>query len=240
MGTIVAMSGGDTRIMEEYMMDLCGKSAPKLLLIPTASHDSWGFMQGMNKEFNSKYGCMVDFLLLLNQNLTSEYIRDKILAADIIYVGGGSAAFMTDVWNYYKLSPIMKEAFDKGAILSGTSAGSICWFKYGHGDSNFEVNDKGKWGYRKNYGTGLIQALNCPHFAPGYLHFEHVMKFYTVPAIAVEDNCALIVQDNKYKIMKSHMQSKVFKYINDNGNVISKELDNEEFEDIANLVENKL
>ena len=62
-------------------------------------------------------------------------MRSHILDQDIVYVGGGNTKSMLAVWREWGLDIILKEAYNKNIILSGVSAGAICWFDKGITDS---------------------------------------------------------------------------------------------------------
>ena len=64
-----------------------------------------------------------------------------ILDADIIYVGGGDTVRMMEKWKEYNVNSYLKEAYEKGVVLSGISAGSICWFEFGHSDCDCFINN---------------------------------------------------------------------------------------------------
>ena len=55
--------------------------------------------------------------------------------ADVIVVSGGNSLFACDRWNKIGLTPLLRNAMNRGAVLSGGSAGCICWFDAGHSDS---------------------------------------------------------------------------------------------------------
>lgn len=83
----------------------------------------------------------MESLCLITKQYTDEEIKNSILNADIIYVGGGDTLRMIKKWKAYKVDLYLKEAYEKGIVLSGISAGSICWFEFGHSDSDFFINN---------------------------------------------------------------------------------------------------
>ncbi|PJC37072.1 peptidase E, partial [Candidatus Peregrinibacteria bacterium CG_4_9_14_0_2_um_filter_53_11] len=58
-------------------------------------------------------------------------MADKILSADLIYVGGGNTLKMMLRWKRFGVTTLLKQAYRKDIVLAGVSAGSICWFEYG-------------------------------------------------------------------------------------------------------------
>ena len=62
-------------------------------------------------------------------------IRSHLLDQDVIWVDGGSVANLVAVWRVHGVDRILHEAWQNGVVLSGVSAGSICWHVGGSTDS---------------------------------------------------------------------------------------------------------
>jgi putative intracellular protease/amidase len=90
---------------------------------------------------------------------------EKDLSADIIYVGGGNTLQMMRVWRRFGVDKLIKSAYESGTVLSGISAGSICWFDSGHSDSMSFYNPR-KWKYTNVRGLGLIRGGGCKTNTP--------------------------------------------------------------------------
>lgn len=86
------------------------------------------------------YGAMADsdvrvkVVALLPQPNVPD-LRETLLSQDIIYVGGGSVAGLLALWRVHGLDEILREAWDLGIVLTGASAGSLCWHVGGPTDS---------------------------------------------------------------------------------------------------------
>lgn len=76
-------------------------------------------------------------MYLSNTKVNTEEVNQKIENADIIYVGRGNTQYMMKVWQEYGVDKALIRAYKSGKVLSGLSAGSICWFISGHSDSEF-------------------------------------------------------------------------------------------------------
>nr|WP_307991432.1 peptidase E [uncultured Niameybacter sp.] len=228
MGKIVAIGGGELRMGETYLLDkyiveLASTDNPNLLFIPTASRDAEGYIEIM-QEYFGKLGCNVESLCLITKQYTDEEIRNSILNADIIYVGGGDTLRMIEKWKAYKVDLYLKEAYEKGIVLSGISAGSICWFEFGHSDSDFFIN-KDEWKYIKVQGLGFIQAGHCPHYnEEGREGFDQMMVGQAMLGIALEDQTAFVEVDGKYSILKANNERKAYLFKNSNGVLEKQEL----------------
>ena len=228
MGKIVAIGGGELRmgetyILDKYIVELTGQSKPKLLFIPTASKDNEGYIERICEYFGN-LGCNVESLCLITKKYTDEEIRNSILNADIIYVGGGDTLRMIEKWKVYKVDLYLKEAYEKGIVLSGISAGSICWFEFGHSDSDLFI-DKDEWKYIKVQGLGFIQAGHCPHYnEEGREGFDQMMVGQAMLGIALEDQTAFVEVDGKYSILKANNERKAYLFKNSNGVLEKQEL----------------
>jgi peptidase E len=98
----------------------------------TASGDDHQYLSSMYSAL-SDVGCDVDHLALFPQ--PNRRPADAIGAADVVWVGGGSVANLLALWRLHGVDEAMHDAWERGAILAGVSAGSICWHVGGTTDS---------------------------------------------------------------------------------------------------------
>jgi peptidase E len=85
--------------------------------------------------------------------------EDLLRSQDVIFVGGGSVANMVAVWRVHGVDLIMRRAWESGVVLSGVSAGAICWFDGGTTDSfGPELRPF-------TSGLGLLPGSYCPHYS---------------------------------------------------------------------------
>lgn len=242
MGTVVAIGGGELRFKEtmtidKYIVQLSEISKPKLLFIPTASGDAEGYIEVIKKVYGEELGCEVDSLLLINNDITEDEIQKKILSANIIYVGGGDTVKMMGIWRSRKVDKYLKKAYENNIILSGLSAGSICWFTKGYSDSNLNTNPDGWWDYANPIGLGLIPAIHCPHYnEKGHEKFDEMMKIEELSGIAIENNCAIVIKDAMYRIIKADNSSKAYLIKSYKGVVNKKELNTLDFLPLSEIL----
>ena len=60
---------------------------------------------------------------------------EHLLSQDVIWVWGGSVAGLLSMWRLHGLDTVLREAWESGVVLTGISAGSICWHAGGTTDS---------------------------------------------------------------------------------------------------------
>lgn len=113
---------------------------------------------------------------------------DLLLSQDVIFVGGGSVANMLAVWRVHALDQVLRQAWQAGIVLSGVSAGAICWFTGGTTDS-FGPDLR-----PFTAGLGLLPQSYCPHYdSEGRrrpLYQALVAEGALAPGIACDDGAA--------------------------------------------------
>ena len=87
-----------------------------------------------------------------------ENLRELALSQDAILVCGGNTANMLAVWRVHGFDEILREAWEAGVLLTGWSAGMICWFEAGVTDS-FGPQLEGM-----RDGLGFLPGSACPHY----------------------------------------------------------------------------
>ena len=207
---------GPSKIDKEILFQT-GKKNPKLLFVPTADSDSVGYYKMAKKHFE-RIGFEVDVLYLIKNKLSKKQIEDKILSTDVVYVGGGNTLEMLNLWRVLGIDKIFKKASKKGLILSGISAGAICWFQYGCSDSKRYYNPKANLIRIK--GLNIVPALLCPHYdseKDRKPSLKKIMKNTKGVAIALDDCCAIEVIDKKYRIFSSNKNANAYKVYWKNG-----------------------
>lgn len=221
MKKIVAIGGGEigspgcpveTTTIDKEIIRLSGKKRPRVLFIPTASSDSDGYFETVKKHFGKRLGCSVDVLRVIKEKLSRSEIERKVMSTDIVYVGGGNTLKMIRVWKSCGLDTVLRKAWDKGVVLSGLSAGSICWFRNGTSDSRRFKNPDA--GLIKVSGLGFISATHSPHYdveedrRPG---LKKIMQKTSGVAIAIDNCCAVEFIDDTYRVIASKPYAKAYK-----------------------------
>ena len=242
MGKIVAIGGGEigrpgypieTTKIDKEIIKLTGKNRPKFLFVPTASSDNEVYIRTVKKHFGQSLGCKVNTLYLIKEKPSFQTISNKILNSDIIYVGGGNTLRLIKYLRKTGVDKAIKKAYKKGIVLSGLSAGSICWFKKGMSDSI-----PGKWSLVR--GLGFINAINNVHYSTekgrkkGFNAL--IRKEYGV-GIALENCCALEIIDEEYKIITSNKGANAYKIYSQKGKLIKKKIKrSKEFRPLSELL----
>jgi len=113
-------------------LELANVTRPRVLFVLTASGDDKGYLSMMYQAVSS-LGVDVNHLALFTQPTAP--VEQAIDEADVIWVGGGSVANLLSLWRLHEVDVAMEAAWNKGTVLGGVSAGSICWHAGGPTDS---------------------------------------------------------------------------------------------------------
>ena len=198
MKQIIAIGGGgfgreikDLKI-EKYIVDQSKARTPKICFIPTATGDDQAYIDTFYKAFNS-LGCKTSHINFFKRTIN---LKEHILDQDIIYVGGGNTKSMLAVWKEWGLDKILFEAYKNKIIMSGVSAGAICWFKKGITDS-----------WKDNQATldclNFVDGVCCPHYDEEPERIPYVKEILVNKEIracyAIEGYAALHLIDDKPK-----------------------------------------
>lgn len=196
---IIAIGGGEIRSKETLEIDgyiaslareRAGERRPYGLFIGTASHDSMPYFNSFRKTYTSVFDIKADVALTVYGEMDLEKIRGKFEKADFIYVGGGDTLYMLKKWREFGLLDLIKDAYERGVIICGLSAGAICWFEDIYTDSALAEKD-GEYSMQK--GLGWLRGTVSPHYNERVCDFDEIMKNMPVgtTAYGIENLAAL-------------------------------------------------
>jgi peptidase E len=188
---IVAFGGGgfsmerDNTLLDDYVVGLARRDRPRICFLPTASGDADHYIVRFYRAFDASR-CEPSHVSLFRRDRGAADIHGHILGSDIVYVGGGSVISMLGAWRAHGLDETLREAWERGVVLCGGSAGSLCWFRSAlsafHGTSQVVE------------GLGLLPYSNCVHFdceRERESAFRSALLDGMCPGFAAEDGAAL-------------------------------------------------
>ena len=202
MKQIIAIGGGgfgreikDLKI-EKYIVNQSNKDNPSVCFIPTATGDDKGYIDNFYKAFNS-LNCKTSHIDFFKRTIKLE---KHISNQDIVFVGGGNTKSMLAVWREWDLDRILNNAYQNGVIMSGVSAGAICWFEKG-------ITDSWKDHQALLPCLGFVDGICCPHYDEEPERIPFVKKVLEEGLIndcfAIDGFCALHMIDDIPKFVVS-------------------------------------
>ena len=204
MKKIIAIGGGELRErttlkIDEYIANLAkvhaGENRANALFIPTASHDFMPYYNTFHKVYTGVFNIKTDVALSVFKEVDLEKMKGKFEKADMIYVGGGDTVFMMESWKQTGLLPLIKDAYERGVIIAGLSAGAICWFSDMYTDSEAALGEGDKYAMFK--GLGFVEGKISPHYGARMLDFDQIVCYNFDCAFGIEDNAALVIEDGE-------------------------------------------
>ncbi len=133
---ILAMGGGGftmeptNPLLDDFVLGLAPVDVPRILFLPTASGDANAQINAFQARFAGRM-CVPEHLSLFRLREERRSLEDIVLAQDIVYVSGGSMRNLLAIWSAHGLDRLLIEAWRRGTVLAGLSAGAMCWFEGG-------------------------------------------------------------------------------------------------------------
>jgi dipeptidase E len=203
-----------------YMASLTGKPKPRICFLPTAIGDHPAYIDAwfercagldiephVQKMFTSSYEQKVSF-------------EEYLLSMDGIVVSGGNTLNMMAIWKAHGIDQVLRKAWDRGIVLAGGSAGSLCWFEHGTTDSRpIEITTVEC--------LGFIKASHCPHYdsestrRPKYHAYIGSGEFKA--GYACDDQAGILFEDDKpVKVVALREESNAY-YVYKQGDEVKEE-----------------
>jgi len=193
--TVFITGGNFSAPFVRYIIGLTKKNNPKICFMPTASADN-------PYAINNWYSICEDLPMrpfvqrvFLNSSPEQKTFVENLLDMDAIVVGGGSTLNMIAIWKAQGIDTVLRRAYEKGIVLSGGSAGSLCWFTGGFTDSrpkNLSLVE----------GLGFIKSSHCPHYHSEPkrkpLYQEAILNGILLPGYACDDMAGILFENEKY------------------------------------------
>lgn len=204
MGKIIAIGGGELRErttlkIDEYIASLAkgraGERRANALFIPTASHDFMPYYNTFHKVYTGVFDIKTDVALTVFKEPDLEKLKQKFEKADMIYVGGGDTVFMLEEWKKSGLLALIEDAYRRGVVIAGLSAGAICWFSDMYTDSTAALGEGEK--YAQFSGLGWIKGIISPHYGARMIDFDKIVCYNNARAYGIEDNSAIVIENGE-------------------------------------------
>ena len=208
-----------------YMAELTGETRPKLLYLPTASADSATSTLTWYRNcapLNVEPSDQASFIASTRQDRSWEEV---LLSVDGIVCSGGNTLNQQAIWKAHGIDVILRQAWDRGIVLGGASAGSLCWFEAGTTDSRPKE-------LTIVQGLGFLKGSHSPHYDAEKdrrpLYHQLIASGQLKPGYACDNNAGLYFEDNDVKrVVTSRAGAKVYYVSVVNGKIVERVLEPE-------------
>jgi dipeptidase E len=193
--TIFAYGGGYSKETLRYIIRLTKKTNPRICFMPGASGDDPTAILGWYtacEDLPMKPYVQKVFVASYTSPKTFE---ENLLSMDAIVVGGGNTLNLMAIWKAQGIDTLLRKAYNKGIVLAGGSAGSLCWFQGGTTDSRPRDLSIVQC-------LAFIPASHCPHYHSEPLrrplYFDNIVKGKLNPGYAIDDKAGILFENEKY------------------------------------------
>ncbi len=197
--------GYETSAMDQEIVKLTDKENPHFLFIAHSQKDleaQMGYFNGMKELYEEYYHCECRTLISIDLD-DYEKAKEYTEWADIIYEGGGDTMSMIALWKRTGFDQLLREAWTKGTVMCGVSAGANCWFDACSTDSlRIQKNDP-TLPLTSCDCLGFITGFFVPHCdEPGRIESsKEILKENGMVGIFVSNCAALEIVDDKYRLI---------------------------------------
>ena len=229
----VLIGGGDTgrgnstyetKEIDEEIVKLTGKENPNFLFIGLASSHADSYYDTMKKIYK-ELGCTPVYLKKSNLVNNPDIVKQKISEADIIYICPGDTVKLLDHVKEYNLEKLLLDAYNKGTVLVGNSAGGILLSKKGFSDSLIIRGESDKYEFIN--GLGFTNINFCTHYHDDpkkTKELEEYLSKNNEEVYGLEKCTALKIIDDRISVIKSDKNSKAY-IVSFKDKLIEKEID---------------
>ena len=191
--------------LTSYLLALARQGRPKVLFLGTATGDSPGYLLTFYQAL-AGVACQPSHLALFDRVVDD--IDALLRAQDVVIVGGGNTANMLAIWRLHGVEDALRNAYAAGTVLSGWSAGCLCWFEGGITDSFTP-----ELGALRD-GLGILAGSACPHYdsqAARRPVYAREIAAGLAPGIALEDGVAARYDDEQLvEIVSARVDGRAF------------------------------
>jgi dipeptidase E len=204
MKRILALGGGGFLMenrhspIDQYIVRLTAKVRPRVCFVSTPSGDLPHHIDRFYEAYGS-LDCEPCHLAFFRNPLPGAIalagIEETLLGMDAIFVGGGNTKSALGVWQEWGLRSIFQRALAAGVLLSGMSAGAICWFEAGLTDSIWGA------GFQPMRGLGFLGGACSVHYHSEVsrrdrLHENLEARVFS-EAIGIDDYAGVLYEDGR-------------------------------------------
>jgi dipeptidase E len=227
--TIFAMGGGgftmepDNPVLDDFVLGLAASRVPRILFLPTASGDQAAQIAAFDARFAER-ACAAAHLSLFRLHGTRRPLRDVVLEQDIVYIGGGSMRNLLAIWRAHGLDVLLTEAWERGIVLAGLSAGAMCWFAGGISRSGGRPAPVGGLGLLE--GSLSVHLRGEPQRHPAYL--DAVRRGVLPDGWSVDDGAGLLFEGGRLaRVVASRPDARVMRVQREGVEVVEIEVEPE-------------
>jgi dipeptidase E len=222
---ILIAGGGFGTTFIRYLAELTGKPRPRLCYLPTAAGDSPASIIGWFRNcapLNVEASVQESFIASTRQDRDWDEV---LLSVDGIVVSGGNTLNQQAIWKAQGIDVVLRQAWDRGIVMGGASAGSLCWFEEGTTDSRPKALSTVTC-------LGFLDGSHCPHYdrepARRPLYQQLIAAGQMKPGYACDNDAGLYFEDRAVRrVVSTRAEAKVYYVSRENGRAVERVMEPE-------------
>jgi peptidase E len=205
---ILIAGGGFNEAFIRYAAQLSGKPRPRVLYLPTASADSAnGIITFFRNCANLNVTPLAQESFIASATMKQSW-EEVLLGVDAIICSGGNTLNQQVIWKAHGIDAILRAAWDRGIVLGGASAGSLCWFEEGTTDSRPKELSIVQC-------LGFLKGSHCPHYDREVdrrpLYHKLIGSGQMKPGYACDNDAGIYFEDNTVRrVVHTRAEAKVY------------------------------
>ncbi len=217
--------GGSDKAILNHIIRLTKKENPRVCFVPTATGDSPTSIINWHSLCEGLPMRPYVMRVFIDSYTTKESFEETLMKMDVVFVGGGNTLNMIAIWKSQGIDLALRKAYDSGILMTGASAGSLCWFESGTTDSRPKELSKVEC-------LGWIKASHCPHYnveefrRPVY--HDLISRKELSPGYACDNKSGIYFENEKViNCVSSNSKSKSYYVDLQDGKIVERELKSE-------------
>ena len=198
--------------IEDSMLKMTNKKKPTILYCPYAASN----MDKSCKKFHELMNNLECEIIDLNMDNINDF--DSLLnKADILYIGGGVSDDLVKIFKDYHLDKILYKYLDSNKIYAGSSAGAMLYTRISMGDKDMFSDNYHNYNYKMVECLGILNISICPHYQnEDLIIYNDEIRRYPFDSFGIEEDTAVIIDDNKYGCIKDDRKRSVYYFSSSN------------------------
>ena len=198
--------------IEKELVRLTKKDKPIILFCPFASLDI--------EKTNLKFKLLIDDInadiIYLNFENVFKF-EELLIKSDIFYIAGGISDDLINIFKKYGLDKILLKHIFDDKIFAGISAGAMLYTYRALGDKYMFIDNFHNYNYKMVNCLNYLNITICPHYQnEDLIIYNDILKEYNKDAFGIEDETCIIIDENKFFVIKGEGKASIYYFSKDN------------------------
>lgn len=199
--------------IEKHLVSLVQNDNPTILFCPYAAINN--IDKSIERFHKLMCGIKCNIIDLTLDNLNQ--FEQLLIESDILYIAGGHCDDLVNFFKKNKLDEILIRHIDDNKIFAGSSAGAMLFTKAAMGDKYMYNDNFSNHNYKMVECLGILDITISPHYQnEDLIVYNDELKKYPYDAFGIEEDTMLIINKNKFYVVKEYKSNSIYYFNRDN------------------------